>query len=80
MSPTLKQLGVDRERELAEWKHAFRFAPYVDEHFVLVLLDDRARKHLAFVENFERFFVQALFERELVFLVVSRRDFSCRDI
>jgi hypothetical protein len=35
---------------------------------------------LAFIENLERFFVEALLERQLVLLVVSRSDFSCRDL
>jgi len=42
-------------------------------------LDDHAGEDLAFVEDFERFFVQALLERELILFVVNRGYFSCRD-
>jgi len=42
-------------------------------------LNDRSAKYLAFVEDFERFFVEALFERELILFVVNRGYFSCRD-
>jgi hypothetical protein len=34
---------------------------------------------LALVEDLERFFVEALFERELIFFVICRSDFSRRD-
>jgi hypothetical protein len=71
-----QQFGIDCERELAEGKDAFGFSADVDEHFVFVFLNDRAGKDLAFVENFERFFVEALLERELIFFVVSRSGFS----
>jgi hypothetical protein len=39
----------------------------------LVLRDDDAGEHLAFVENFQALFVQALLESELVFF-----GFDCR--
>jgi len=35
---------------------------------------------LPLVENLERFFVEALLERELIFFVMYRSDFSCRDV
>jgi hypothetical protein len=35
---------------------------------------------LTLVEDFERFFVEALLERELVLFVMSRSDFSRRDV
>jgi len=57
-----QDFGVDRERELAEGKDAFGLSADVDEHFVLVFLDYGAGEYLAFVENSERFFVQALLE------------------
>jgi hypothetical protein len=75
-----QKFWIDGERELAERKDAFGLAADVDQHLVLVLLNDRAGKHLAFIENLERFFVEALLERQLVLLVVSRSDFSCRDL
>jgi hypothetical protein len=59
----LEQFGIDGERQLAERKYAFGLSAYVDQHFILVPLDDRTGKNLSFVENLERFFVQALFER-----------------
>ncbi len=37
-----QKFGIDGERELAERKDAFGFAADVDEHFVFVLLNDRA--------------------------------------
>jgi hypothetical protein len=58
-----QNLGVDCERKLAKWKDAFGLTADVDEHFVLVFLDDRAGEHLTFVQDFERFFVEALLER-----------------
>jgi len=58
-----QQFGIDGERELAEGKDAFGFAADVDEHFVLIFLNDGAGEYLAFVENLERFFVKALLER-----------------
>jgi hypothetical protein len=39
-------------------------------------LDDRTGEYLALVEDLQRFFVEALFQRQLVFLVVDRSDFS----
>jgi hypothetical protein len=74
-----QQLWIDRQGEFAKREDAFGFAADVDEHFVLVFLNDRPAKHLAFVEDFERFFVQALLERELILFVVNRGYFSCRD-
>jgi hypothetical protein len=59
----LEQFGIDRERELSEGEDAFGFPADVDEHFVFVLLNDRAREHLALVEDPQRFFVEALLER-----------------
>ena len=73
-----QRLWIDGERELAEGKHAFGLAADVDEQFVLVFLDDRAGEDLALVEHLERFFVEALFERELIFFLFDRSDFSCR--
>jgi hypothetical protein len=58
-----EELGIDSERQLAEGKHAFGLAADVDEHFVFVFLDDRSGEDLALVEDPERFFVEALFER-----------------
>ncbi|MGB8266265.1 MAG: hypothetical protein WCE44_08100 [Candidatus Velthaea sp.] len=69
----LEFLGLDRERKLAEGERPLRFAADVDEQFVLVLGDDDAGQDLAFVENLEALFVEALFERELVFFFVERR-------
>jgi hypothetical protein len=43
-------------------------------------LDDHAVEDLAFVENLQRLFVETLFERELIFLVMSGSDFGCRDV
>jgi hypothetical protein len=58
-----QQLGIDRERQLTEGKDAFGFPADVDEHFVFVFLHDRAREYLALVEDAERLFIKALFER-----------------
>ena len=58
-----EEFRIDREGELAKREDAFGFAADVDEHFVLVPLDDRAGEYLALVENAERFLVQALLER-----------------
>ncbi|MBV9719103.1 MAG: hypothetical protein JOZ77_07270 [Candidatus Eremiobacteraeota bacterium] len=58
-----QEFRVDGERQLAERQHAFGLAPDVDEHFVFVFLDDRSGQYLTFIENFERFFVEALLER-----------------
>ena len=63
VSPTCSSFGIDGERELAEGKDAFGLTADVDEHFVLIFLNDGAGEYLAFVENFERFFVKALLER-----------------
>ena len=67
----VQQFRIDCERELAERKDAFGLAADVDEHFVLIFLDDRAGEDLALVENLERFFVEPLFERELIFFVIE---------
>jgi hypothetical protein len=77
----LERLEVDRERELARREHAFGFAADVDEQFVFVLLDDQTGEDLAFVEDLERLFVEALFERELIlfFFEVFGSDFGSRD-
>ena len=58
-----EQFGIDGERQFAERKYAFRLSADVDQHFVFVSLDDRPGENLSLVENLERFFVQALFER-----------------
>ena len=63
----LEGLGFDREREFAERQYAFGFSADVDEQFVLIFLDDHAVEDLSFVEDLERFFVEALLERELIF-------------
>ncbi len=77
----LEQFVVDCKRELAEGEHAFGLAADVDEQFVLVFLDDHAREDLALVENFERFLVEALLERELVlFFELDGGDFCRRDV
>lgn len=59
----LEQFGIDGERQLAERKYAFGLSADVDQHFIFVSLDDRPGENLSLVENLERFFVQALFER-----------------
>src|SRR5579863_10392556 len=59
----LEQLGIDGERQLAERKYAFGLSADVNQHFILVPLDDRTGENLSLVENLERFFVQALLER-----------------
>jgi len=43
-------------------------------------LNDKAVEDLSFVEDFQRLFVEALFERELIFLVSSGSNFSRRDV
>jgi hypothetical protein len=63
----LEQFGINGERQLAERKYAFGLSTDVDQHFILVSLDDRTGENLSLVENFERLFVQALFERQLIF-------------
>jgi hypothetical protein len=65
------QLRIDGEREFAEGKDAFGFAADVDEQFVFVFLNDHPGEDLTLVENFERFFVKALLQRQLVFLVTG---------
>jgi hypothetical protein len=70
----LQLLGFDRQRQFAEGQDALGFAADVDEEFVLVLGDDDAREDLALVENLEALFVEALFERELVFFFMGRLD------
>jgi hypothetical protein len=75
-----EELRFDGERELAERKHAFGFSADVDEQFVFIFLDDRAGQNLAFVENFERLFVELLFESELIFFGLNGSDFSRRDV
>jgi len=69
----LQLFGLDGEREFPERKRPLGFAADVDEQFILILGDDDARQDLAFVENLEALFVEALFERELVFFFVERR-------
>jgi hypothetical protein len=71
-----QQFRIDGQRELAERQDAFGFAADVDQHFILIFLDDRAGKNLPLVEDFQRFFVEALFERQLIFFVMSRSDFG----
>jgi hypothetical protein len=72
-----ERLGFDRERKLAEWKHAFGFAADVDQQFVFVFLNYQALQYLALVEDLERFFVETLFECELIFFFEVRgSDFS----
>jgi hypothetical protein len=73
----LEQFGIDGERQLAERKYAFGLSAYVDQHLILVSLDDRAGENLSLVENLERFFVEALFERELIFFVWNGSDLRC---
>jgi hypothetical protein len=70
----LELFGVDGKAEFAEGQRALGFAADVDEQFVLILRDDDAGEHLAFVENFQALFVQALLERELIFFF----GFDCR--
>jgi len=65
--------GLDGEREFPEGKRPLGFAADVDEQFVLILRDDDAGQDLPLVENLEALFVEALFERELVFFFVERR-------
>ena len=73
----LERLEVDRERKLARRENAFGFSADVDEQFVFVFLDDQAGEDLAFVEDLERLFVEALFERELIlFFEVFGSDFG----
>ena len=62
---------LDRERELAEGQDALGLAADVDEQLVLIFCDDDAGEDLALVENLEALFVEALFERELVFFFVG---------
>jgi len=73
----LEQFGIDGERQLAERKYAFGLSADVDQHFVFVPLDDRPGENLSLVENLERFFVQALFERQLIFLFGNGSDLRC---
>jgi hypothetical protein len=70
----LELFGLDGQGKLAEGKRAFGFAADIDEQFVLVLRDDDAGEHLAFIENFQALFVQALLESELIFFF----GFDCR--
>jgi len=56
-------LRFDRERKLAEGQDALGLAADVDQQFVLIFGDDDAGENLALVEDFQAFFVQALFER-----------------
>jgi hypothetical protein len=65
--------GFDCKREFAEGKCTFGFAADVDEQFVLVFRNDDAGQNLAFVENFEALFVEALLESELVFFFFDDR-------
>jgi len=69
----LQLFGLDGERELPEGKRPLGFAADVDEQFILILGDDDAGQDLPFVENLEALFVEALFERELVFFFDDRR-------
>jgi hypothetical protein len=79
--PDLEIFWFNGERELAERQNAFGLTADVDEQFVLVFLNDDAGEYLAFVQNLQRFFVETLFECELIlFFVVSWRDFSRRDV
>ena len=48
----LEVFGLDGEAEFAEGQRALGLAADVDEQFVLVLRDDDAGEHLAFIENF----------------------------
>ena len=59
-------LRFDRERELAERQDALGLAADVNEQFVLIFCDDDAGEDLAFVENLEALFVEALLECELI--------------
>jgi hypothetical protein len=67
----LELFGLDRKRKLAEGERAFGLAADIDEQFVLVLRDDQAGEDLAFVEDLEAFFVEALLEGELVFFFLD---------
>jgi hypothetical protein len=73
----LEEFGIDGERQLAERKYAFRLSADVDQHFILVTLDDRTGENLALVENLERFFVKALLERPLIFFFSNGSDVRC---
>lgn len=73
----LEEFGIDGERQLAERKYAFRLSADVDQHFILVTLDDRTGENLALVENLERFFVKALLERQLIFFFSNGSDVRC---
>jgi hypothetical protein len=73
----LQEFWIDCEGEFAERKDAFGLSADVDEDFVLVFLDDGPREDLAFVENLERFFVEPLFERELIFFLSYWCEFGC---
>jgi hypothetical protein len=68
----LQFLRFDRERELAERKDAFGLAADVDEQFVLIFRNDDAGEDLAFIENLEALFVEALLESELVLFLFRR--------
>jgi hypothetical protein len=70
-------LRLDRERKLAEAQEAFRLPADIDEELVLIFGDDDAGEDLALVENLERFFVQALLERQLVFFFSNGSDVRC---
>ena len=78
----LKGARIDCEREFAEGENAFRFAADVDEQLVLILGDNQSVKDLSFIEDFQRFFVEALLQRELVFFffLVRRSDIRSRDL
>jgi hypothetical protein len=65
----LQEFWIDCEGKFAERKDAFGLSADVDEDFVFIFLDDGPREDLAFVQNLERFFVQSLFERELIFFL-----------
>src|SRR5580704_7629641 len=45
----LEPFGIDGERKFAEGKPPLGFSADVNQHFVLILLNDRADEHLAFV-------------------------------
>ncbi|BDE07995.1 hypothetical protein WPS_32710 [Vulcanimicrobium alpinum] len=72
-------LRFDRQRQLAEREDAFGLAADVDEQFVLILGDDDAGENLALIEDLEGLFVEALFQRELVFFFVGRRRYGRLD-
>ena len=71
-------LRFDRERKLAEGQDALGLAADVDQQFVLIFGDDDAGENLTLVEDFQAFFVQALFERQLVFFFVGGSCLGCR--